>query len=382
MMLGLSLVFLTALVSKSLGLFLIAALVGTLMWCGFGWARVLGEGLWLLLAGIVTAQPNGVFERIAGMQAEAMIVLLLFWLAIFWFSRIVGKLGDKSQELLPDQPGMVPANAPKTVSPPIPDPAEQGKTTTQSADELTRYARHIVLRELGGPGQGRLRKAKVLIVGAGGLGAPISLYLTAAGVGQITLADDDTVSISNLQRQVIYRTADDGRPKVDASAKAMAALNPHVNITTLPRKITAEDVDLIAQYDLVLDGTDSFAARADVNRACVAAGVPLVWGAMSQWEGQLTIWHPAHNAPCMACLFPKAPAAGLAPSCAEAGVVGPLPGIIGSMMALEAIKLIAGSGQVLRGKMLIFDGLWGETRSMNIKRRPDCAICGKAPDID
>ncbi|WP_142661309.1 HesA/MoeB/ThiF family protein [Paracoccus laeviglucosivorans] len=242
--------------------------------------------------------------------------------------------------------------------------------------EIDRYARHIVLRELGGPGQAALKRARVLVVGAGGLGAPVLLYLAAAGVGRITVADDDRVSLSNLQRQVIFAARDEGRPKVEAARDAMLALNPHVQVQTLDRRIGPEDTDLIAQHDLVIDGTDTFAARQAVNAACVAAGVPLVAGSIAQWEGQLTVWDPRRDAPCMACIFPDAPAPGLAPSCAEAGVVGPLPGILGSMMALEAIKLIAGTGEALRGRMMIFDGLYGENRTVKIRRRVDCPVCG------
>ncbi len=259
---------------------------------------------------------------------------------------------------------------------PLPDPPAPVRSGPLSDPELDRYARHIVLRELGGPGQAALRRARVLVVGAGGLGAPVCLYLAAAGVGRITVADDDQVGLSNLQRQVIFRSADDGRPKAEAARDAMLALNPHVEVTALNRRIGAEDAALVAEHHLVLDGTDSFAARRAVNAACAAAGVPLVAGAIAQWEGQVTIWDPARGAPCMACIFPEAPAPGLAPACAEAGVVGPLPGVVGSLMALEAIKLIARAGEPLRGRMLIFDGLYGENRLMKISRRADCTVCG------
>lgn len=249
-------------------------------------------------------------------------------------------------------------------------------TSGLSDSELDRYARHIVLREIGGPGQQKLRAANVLIVGMGALGSPVGLYLAAAGAGRITLADDDTVSLSNLQRQVIFDQDDLGRPKVRAAARHLSALNPHVRVTALERRIGAGDADMLRGFDLVLDGTDSFTARAGVNAACVRAGVPLVAGSIAQWEGQLTVWDPAGDAPCMACIFPRAPAAGLAPSCAEAGVVGALPGIIGSMMALEAIRMITGAGATSRGKLLVFDGLWGETRSIGIRRDPACPVCG------
>ncbi len=246
-----------------------------------------------------------------------------------------------------------------------------------SEAELDRYARHIVLRELGGPGQRKLRQAKVLIVGAGALGSPVGLYLAAAGVGHITIADDDTVSLSNLQRQVAFSDRDTGRSKAVTMTQRLQALNPHIKLTPLVRRISAEDEVFIRDFDLILDGTDSFASRAAVNAAAAAAGVPVVAGSIAQWEGQLTIWDPAHGAPCMACVFPVAPAPGLAPSCAEAGVVGALPGVIGSMMALEAIKLIAGAGDAARGRMLIFDGLWGETRSIRLARDPACPVCAR-----
>lgn len=249
----------------------------------------------------------------------------------------------------------------------------QSDTLTEA--ELDRYARHITLREIGGPGQGRLRKARVLIVGAGALGSPVATYLAAAGVGHITLADDDRVSLSNLQRQVIYRTEDIDRPKVEAARDALFAINPHVTVTPLPRRVGTEDVAFLKGFDLVLDGTDSFASRAGVNAAAVAAGVPVVAGSIAQWEGQLTIWDPARGAPCMACIFPDAPAPGLAPSCAETGVVGALPGVIGSMMALEAIKLLTGAGAPARGNLTIYDGLWGETRTIAIARNPACRVC-------
>ncbi|RJL03969.1 HesA/MoeB/ThiF family protein [Paracoccus siganidrum] len=256
---------------------------------------------------------------------------------------------------------------------PGPEPAAQDG---MSDAELDRYARHLVLREIGGPGQMRLRGANVLVVGAGGLGAPVCLYLAAAGVGRITLADDDTVGLSNLQRQVIFRADQRGQMKSRAAAANMGALNPHVAVTALERRITEADTALVAAHDLVLDGTDSFASREVVNRLCVRAGVPLIAGAIAQWEGQVTLYDPARGGPCMACLFPQAPAPGLAPPCAEAGVIGPLPGVVGSLMALEAIKHLAEAGQGLRGRMLIFDGLYGESRMIGTNARPDCPVCG------
>ncbi|MBI6628670.1 HesA/MoeB/ThiF family protein [Pontibaca salina] len=259
--------------------------------------------------------------------------------------------------------------------------AEQRPQTPASfsATELDRYARHIVLREIGGPGQKRLKQARVLVVGAGGLGAPAMLYLAAGGVGTIGVIDDDAVENANLQRQVIHRDADIGMPKVFSAEAAMLAQNPAVTVRPYHRRLS-EDIaaDLFDDYDLILDGTDNSATRYLVNRTAVALGKPLISGALSQWEGQLSVFDPACSGPCYQCIFPEAPAAGLAPSCAEAGVIAPLPGVIGTMMALEAMKLISGAGTVLRGQMLIFDGLYGETRKFTIAPRPDCPVCGGA----
>ena len=248
-----------------------------------------------------------------------------------------------------------------------------------SGVELERYARHIVLREVGGPGQRRLKDARVLVVGAGGLGSPVLLYLGAAGVGTIGVIDDDAVSLSNLQRQVVHTDARSEMPKVFSAEAGIRAINPHVAVRPYHRRLTEEVAEpLFADYDLIVDGSDSFATRALVNRAAVATGRPLLAGAISQWEGQVTLYDPAGGAPCMACLFPDAPAAGLAPSCAEAGVVGALPGVVGSIMALEAIKEITGAGTGLRGTMLLWDGLDAECRRIAVRRRPDCPVCGDA----
>lgn len=246
-----------------------------------------------------------------------------------------------------------------------------------SDTELNRYARHIVLREVGGAGQKALKEAKVLVVGAGGLGAPALQYLAAAGVGTIGVIDDDTVENANLQRQVIHKDAAIGTPKVFSAQAEMLAQNPHVTVRPYHRRLSDEIAEeLVGDYDLVLDGTDNFDTRYRANAACVATGTPLISGALSQWEGQLSVFDPARGAPCYRCIFPEAPAAGLAPSCAEAGVIGPLPGVIGTMMALEAVKLITGAGSVLRGEMMIYDGLYGETRKIAVKRREGCETCG------
>lgn len=350
--------------------------LGLLLWLEWlgvkGWRMVLAViATWLLVTLGVALAPDSGFAALIGWSHRGLILGLLCILGLLGYSQLL-ELLRRHEVALPDRaPGLLsrvtdgggPAIAPQ------PD-------RSLSDAELTRYARHIVLRELGGPGQAALRRARVLIVGAGGLGAPVCQYLAAAGLGQITVADDDRVSLSNLQRQVIFRSKDDGQPKAQAAREAMLALNPHVQVTALERRITADDVALIGEHDLVIDGTDTFAARQAINAACVAAGVPLVAGAIAQWEGQVTVWDPRRGAPCMACIFPQAPAPGLAPACAEAGVVGPLPGVIGSMMALEAIKIIAGAGEPLRGRMQIFDGLYGENRLMKIARRGDCPVCG------
>lgn len=244
-------------------------------------------------------------------------------------------------------------------------------------DDLTRYARHIVLREIGGPGQARLRAARVAVVGAGGLGDPALLYLAAAGVGELTVIDDDTVALSNLQRQILFGMEDIGAPKAEAAAAALARLNPGVAVTPRIARLDAGNAaDLLAGSTLVLDGSDNFATRYAVNAACVAAGIPLLSAAMSQWEGQVSLFDPARGGPCYRCLFAEPPAEGLAPSCAEAGVVGPLPGVLGALLALEAVKEIAGAGEGLRGRLLLFDGLRAETRRLRITARADCPDCG------
>ncbi|MEX0366251.1 MAG: ThiF family adenylyltransferase [Ruegeria sp.] len=253
-------------------------------------------------------------------------------------------------------------------------PAPEGPFTDT---ELNRYARHIVLREVGGMGQKRLKDSKVLVVGAGGLGAPVLQYLAAAGVGTIGVIDDDTVENANLQRQIIHTDARIGMPKVFSAQAAMEAQNPFVTVRPYHRRLTDDIVEaLVAEYDLVIDGTDNFDTRYRVNAAAVAAGVPLISGALTQWEGQVSVFDPTHDAPCYRCIFPEAPAPELAPNCAEAGVIGPLPGVVGSMMAVEAIKLITGAGTPLRGEMVIYDALYGESRKIALRRRPDCETCG------
>jgi len=247
-----------------------------------------------------------------------------------------------------------------------------------SDEEVERYARHLVLREVGGPGQQKLKAARVLIVGAGGLGAPAALYLAAAGVGRITLVDPDTVALSNLQRQVLYATADEGRSKVEAAEARLTALNPHVEVFSILAHLEAANARaLIAGHDLVLDGTDDFATRFAVNAACVAEGITLVSGAIGRWTGQVGVFG---GRPCYQCLVPEIPPD--AETCSVVGVVGALAGVIGSMMALEAVKLLTGAGEPLTGRLLIYDALAAEVRTVRIGADPECPVCGRdvSPD--
>jgi molybdopterin/thiamine biosynthesis adenylyltransferase len=240
-----------------------------------------------------------------------------------------------------------------------------------SAEERERYARHILLKDIGGPGQQRLKAATVAIVGAGGLGAPAALYLAAAGVGRLRLIDDDTVSLSNLQRQVLYRSDEIGAVKVERAREALTALNPHVEIDARAEKLTEANArDLLAGADLVLDGTDDFATRFAVNDACYALRIPLISGAIGRWDGQVATFK---GAPCYRCLVPEIPPN--VETCAQVGVVGALTGVIGSMMALEAIKEIVESGESLAGRLLIYDGLKAEARTVKLPRDPACPVC-------
>jgi molybdopterin/thiamine biosynthesis adenylyltransferase len=246
--------------------------------------------------------------------------------------------------------------------------------------ELDRYARHITLREIGGTGQRRLHDARVLVIGAGGLGSPLLLYLAAAGVGRIGVIDDDVVENANLARQIIHADARIGMPKVFSAEIAMKALNPFIEVRPWNRRLTEDNAqDLFAEHDLILDGSDNFDTRYLVNRVAVAAGIPLIAAAITQWEGQVSLYHPAAGGPCFACIFPNRPALGLVPTCAEAGVAGPLPGVIGAMMALEAVKHLTGAGETLMGRLMIHDALYAETRVIMAHRNPDCAVCGTPP---
>ena len=242
---------------------------------------------------------------------------------------------------------------------------------TFSDDEIERYARHLVLAEVGGPGQQRLKAARVGLIGLGGVGAPAALYLVAAGIGTLRLIDDDTVALSNLQRQIAFDVADIGRPKVDAGAETLTALNPHVRVEPFAGRLTvATAARLVEGCDVVVDGTDDFETRFAVNAACMAARIPLVSGALGRWNGQVGVFT---GRPCYRCLVPGAPPE--AETCARVGVIGALAGVVGSMVALEAIKLIAGAGQPLAGRLLIYDGLAGTARTVTVAADPDCPVC-------
>lgn len=256
-------------------------------------------------------------------------------------------------------------------------PAPEPETGPFRAAEIDRYARHILLREIGGPGQLALKRARVLVVGAGGLGSPVLMYLAASGVGVIGVIDADDVDISNLQRQIIHSEDRLGMAKVFSAQKAMAALNPFVQVRPYQRRFDESfAADLVAEYDLVLDGTDNFDTRYLVNRICAGLAKPLISGAITQWEGQVSLFDPARGGPCYECVFPERPLPGMVPTCAEAGVAAPLPGIIGSMMAMEAVKQICGAGEGLRGRLMIHDALHAETRVIGVRKRADCPVCG------
>lgn len=245
-----------------------------------------------------------------------------------------------------------------------------------SPGERERYARHLLLPGVGPAGQNRLRQARVLVVGSGGLGSPVLIYLAAAGVGVIGVVDDDVVDLTNLQRQVVHSTADVGRPKVDSAADRLAALNPHVQVERHQLRLdAAAAADLIAAYDVVVDATDNFATRYLLSDACVLVGRPLVWGAVSRFDGQVSVWWPGKG-PCYRCVFPRPPAPGSVPSCAEGGVLGVLPGVIGSLQAAEVLKIVLGEGEPLVGRMMVYDALAGSVGELRVSRSPRCPVCG------
>lgn len=257
--------------------------------------------------------------------------------------------------------------------------AEVSKSDILRREELERYARHIALREIGGPGQIAFKNAKVLVIGAGGLGSPALQYLAAAGVGTIGVIDADVVENVNLQRQIIHADQSIGLPKVFSAQSTMLAQNPYIEVKPYHRRLEKDIAEaLFSEYDIILEGSDNFETRYLTNQTAFKLGLPMVSGALSQWEGQITVFHAETGGPCYQCIFPQTPALGLAPSCAEAGVFAPLPGVIGSMMAAEALKVISRTGDVLCRHLLIYDALYGETRKIAIQKRNDCPVCGRS----
>jgi len=250
-----------------------------------------------------------------------------------------------------------------------------------SRAELERYSRHFVLDEIGAEGQAKLRDARVLLIGAGGLGSPAALYLAAAGVGSLGIIDDDRVDLSNLQRQILHGTTAVGQLKVESAAERLREVNPHVEVRLYRERLTSENARaIVREYHIVLDGSDNFPTRYLVNDACVLEGRPWVYGAILRWEGQLSLFG-MDSGPCYRCLFREPPPPGLIPGCAEAGVVGALPGIIGSLQAMEVVKWVLGRGRGMAGRLLIFDALDLGFREITLSRNPECPVCGDAPTV-
>ena len=336
-------------------------LVFAMVW-GIGWAMGAAvrqrfaavAGLWVLVVLALLMLPEGSLRAALGGDLRGWL-LLGGVVALIWAYR--AGLGWLRARALP---------------PVTPEAA------AFSEAELGRYARHLLLREIGGPGQQRLKQARVLVIGAGGLGSPICLYLAASGVGTIGVVDPDRIESSNLQRQIIHRDAGIGGSKAHSAAAAMRALNPFMSVQVHEQRLVAGNAEaLIGAHDLVLDGSDNFDTRYLVNATCVALRKPLISGAMTQWEGQLSLYAPHLGSPCYQCVFPDRPAPGMVPACAEAGVAAPLPGVMGAMMAMEAVKHLTGAGQSLAGRLVLHDALHAEHRVIKVKPRPDCPICGQ-----
>ncbi len=263
----------------------------------------------------------------------------------------------------------------------VSQPPPEASAPALSKEEILRYSRHLIMPEVGMEGQLKLKRAKVLLIGTGGLGAPLGLYLAAAGVGRLGLVDFDTVDFTNLQRQVIFSTSDVGRPKLEAAKERLSLLNPEIRIDTYETRLTSENaLDIIREYDIVVDGTDNFPTRYLVNDACVLLGKPNVYGSIFRFEGQASVFgYP--GGPCYRCLYPEPPPPGLVPSCAEGGVLGVLPGIIGAIQAMETLKLILGKGEPLAGRLLLFDALAMRFRELKLRKNPECPICGEKRTI-
>src|ERR687889_907266 len=250
-----------------------------------------------------------------------------------------------------------------------------------SRDEIARYSRHLIIPDVAMDGQKRLKNARVLLIGAGGLGAPNAMYLAAAGVGHLGLVDFDVVDASNLQRQVIHGTSDIGRPKLESARDKITEINPYVRVTLHDTRLSSENArELIRDYDLVIDGSDNFPTRYLVNDACVLEGKPYVWGSIYRFDGQASVFWAEHG-PCYRCLYPEPPPPGMVPSCAEGGVLGVLCASIGSVQVTEAIKLLTGIGEPLIGRLQIYDALEMSWRGLKVRKDPNCAICGKNPTV-
>ncbi|MEL6433982.1 MAG: molybdopterin-synthase adenylyltransferase MoeB [Pseudomonadota bacterium] len=319
--------------------------------------------LWVVFVAEHLVLPDGhILRNITGGDATPWIVVGLIAIVMIFYGKLLSFLRSRVEKNAED------AETNQEDGPP---------SSSFSTVELERYARHIVLREIGGYGQKALKKSRVLVVGAGGLGSPAMLYLAAAGVGRIGVIDDDVVDHTNLQRQIMHQDKRTGMPKVFSATEAAIELNPYVDARAYNRRLSEDNAKaLFGDYDIILDGSDNFETRYLANKTAYEMGKPLISGALSQWEGQISVFDPSRDTPCYQCTFPQAPEPGLAPSCAEVGVLGPLPGVIGSMMAVEAVKLITGAGEVLAGEMVIYDALYGESRRIKLQKRADCQVCG------
>src|SRR5438874_85968 len=255
-------------------------------------------------------------------------------------------------------------------------------SATLTSEEVLRYSRHLILPDVGVDGQRKLKAGRILLIGAGGLGSPLALYLAAAGVGTLGLVDFDVVDVSNLQRQVLHGTKDIGRPKLESARERIRDVNPHVHVDTYETRLTSVNaLDIIRDYDVVIDGTDNFTTRYLTNDACVLLGKPNVYGSIFRFEGQASVFAPRLGGPCYRCLYPEPPPPGMVPSCAEGGVLGVLPGIIGTIQATEILKLALGQGSSLAGRLLLFNALDMKFRELKLRRDPECPVCGEHPTI-
>jgi molybdopterin/thiamine biosynthesis adenylyltransferase/rhodanese-related sulfurtransferase/molybdopterin converting factor small subunit len=290
-------------------------------------------------------------------------------------------LNDEDIRYLQKDATAVAASDTLSIVPSIAGGATAAPPISLSKDEILRYSRHLIMPEVGMEGQLKLKNAKVLLVGTGGLGAPLGLYLSAAGIGRIGLVDFDVVDFTNLQRQVIHGTKDVGRKKLDSAAESMLDINPNVEIDRYEVALTSENaLEICSKYDIIIDGTDNFPTRYLVNDACVLLGKPNVYGSIFRFEGQSTVFaYP--GGPCYRCLYPEPPPPGLVPSCAEGGVLGILPGLIGLIQATEAVKLILGKGEPLVGRLVLYDALAMRFRELRLRRNPECPMCGDNPTI-